>query len=311
MSGIASAAIMGGAALAGSIGSGLLAKSGADSASGSNSAAAANANLQLQQQRTENRSDLSPWTSTGTSAIGQIGALLGYGSLWNRGGNGATYNYETDPAAQGNAFAQLQSYLKGSGITAPTFTPINTVSSTFTADPSYAFRQAEGQKALERGAAARGKLLSGQQFKGLEDYNSNLASQEYGNWFQRWMAQNAYNWGGQKDQFGLQYGQYRDALGDVYSAAGMGQGAANSLAGQNSGLSTSGANALVGGAASAGQATMQGANSLASGIGSGINNALTAAYLGGAFTGNSSYSPEANVSGFLRGQGPAGPSGRY
>jgi hypothetical protein len=301
----------------GSIAGGLIGQGGANAAASGISNASSGANFQMMQQRKENRSDLSPWTSTGTSAIGQIGSLLGYGALWNRGGDGATYNYEQDPNAQKNALANLRGYVDASGVAAPTFTPINTISSTFTEDPSYQWRLGEGMKALDRSAASRGLLLSGAQAKGVSDYNQGLASTEYQNWLNNWMRQNAYNWGGQQAEYGMKYGQWRDALGDVFNAAGMGQGATNTLAGTNSGLSTAGGNALLSGAVSAGNATMQGANALASGIGSGINNAMTLGYMGwgGAnpiFGGrSSSYDPEANMSGLLRGGGPAGPSGRY
>ena len=61
--------------------------------------------------------------------------------------------------------------------------------STFTADPGYGFRMAEGQKALERSAAARGGLLSGSAMKGTLNYAQGLASQEYQNAFNRYTAQ--------------------------------------------------------------------------------------------------------------------------
>ena len=59
----------------------------------------------------------------------------------------------------------------------------------FTADPGYGFRLAEGQKALERSAAARGGLLSGSAMKGTLNYAQGLASQEYQNAFNRYTSQ--------------------------------------------------------------------------------------------------------------------------
>ena len=59
----------------------------------------------------------------------------------------------------------------------------------FTADPGYGFRLAEGQKALERSAAARGNLLSGATMKGTLNYGQGLASQEYQNAFNRYTAE--------------------------------------------------------------------------------------------------------------------------
>lgn len=61
----------------------------------------------------------------------------------------------------------------------------------FQADPGYAFRLAEGQKALERSAAARGGLLSGATLKGIERYGQDMASQEYTNAFNRYQAERA------------------------------------------------------------------------------------------------------------------------
>lgn len=49
-----------------------------------------------------------------------------------------------------------------------------------TQDPGYAFRLAEGQKALERSAAARGSTLGGAALKELTRYSQGVASQEYG-----------------------------------------------------------------------------------------------------------------------------------
>lgn len=54
----------------------------------------------------------------------------------------------------------------------------------FVKDPGYDFRMQEGQKALERSAAARGGLQSGGTMKALSKYGQDYASNEY---------QNAYN----------------------------------------------------------------------------------------------------------------------
>lgn len=59
----------------------------------------------------------------------------------------------------------------------------------FEVDPSYQFRKAEGAAGLEGSAAAGGSLLSGAALKSLNRYNSDLASQEYGNAWQRDQAQ--------------------------------------------------------------------------------------------------------------------------
>lgn len=58
-------------------------------------------------------------------------------------------------------------------------------------DPGYAFRLAEGQKALERSAAARGGLLSGSMLKGAQRYGQEMGSQEFANAYARAMQQRA------------------------------------------------------------------------------------------------------------------------
>ena len=52
-------------------------------------------------------------------------------------------------------------------------------------DPGYGFRLSEGMKALERGAAARGGLLSGNMLRGAQRYGQDLASQEFGSAYNR------------------------------------------------------------------------------------------------------------------------------
>lgn len=58
-------------------------------------------------------------------------------------------------------------------------------------DPGYGFRLAEGQKAIERSAAARGGLLSGRTLMGTQRFGQELASQEYQNAFARARQQRA------------------------------------------------------------------------------------------------------------------------
>lgn len=55
----------------------------------------------------------------------------------------------------------------------------------FQADPGYAFLRSEGLRGLERSAAARGGAFSGNALKALTQFNSGLADQSYGNWWNR------------------------------------------------------------------------------------------------------------------------------
>jgi hypothetical protein len=83
----------------------------------------------------------------------------------------------------------------------------------FQQDPGYAFRQAEGMKALERSAAARGNLLSGSTLKGVQRFGQDLASQEYQNAFNRFQTERAAR------------------LNPLQSLMGSGQSAANVMTG--------------------------------------------------------------------------------
>jgi hypothetical protein len=87
----------------------------------------------------------------------------------------------------------------------------------FQADPGYAFRLSEGQKALERSAAARGGLLSGGTGKALQRFGQEMGSQEYTNAFNRYQAER------------------QAKLNPLQSLTGMGQTTAQQLgtAGQN------------------------------------------------------------------------------
>jgi len=85
----------------------------------------------------------------------------------------------------------------------------------FEADPGYGFRMAEGMKALERSAAARGGLLSGSTLKGIQRYGQDLASQEYQNAFQRYQAERQ-----------ARYAPLQNLLASGQNAAGALSGAA-------------------------------------------------------------------------------------
>jgi len=87
----------------------------------------------------------------------------------------------------------------------------------YQADPGYAFRLSEGQKALDRQAAARGGLISGGALKAAQRYGQEMGSQEYTNAYNRF-----------RDTQSLR----RNALAGV---AGYGPTAAGSMstAGQN------------------------------------------------------------------------------
>lgn len=127
--------------------------------------------------------------------------------------------------------------------------------SQFQQDPGYAFRLSEGQKALDRSAAARGGLISGAALKAATRYGQDMGSQEYQNAFNRYQTE-------------------RNAqLNPLQSLAGIGQTATNTLgaAGQQYGQNVG--NAMInqgyaqGNALIAGQ---QGRQSMYGGIGTAL-----------------------------------------
>lgn len=130
----------------------------------------------------------------------------------------------------------------------------------FQQDPGYAFRMAEGMKALERSAAQRGGLLSGAQMKGIQRYGQDLASQEYQNAFTR-------------------YQREREArLNPLQSLAGIGQTSAQSLGGQAGSMGQNLGNLAMTGAATQAQGGLAAANVRASqygGMGSALGTALS------------------------------------
>lgn len=87
----------------------------------------------------------------------------------------------------------------------------------YQADPGYAFRLSEGQKALDRSAAARGGMISGSALKAAQRYGQDMASQEFGNAYNRF-----------RDTQGLR----RNALAGVTGFAPTAAGAMNA-SGQN------------------------------------------------------------------------------
>ena len=105
MAGIASAAIIGGLGLAGSLGAGLLGSGGAGRASGQAAAAGQQAYNAGTAQIDRNTSNASPYTAGGINALSTIGSLLGYGNLSNPGGEGGVYNFTGDPTGANYASA--------------------------------------------------------------------------------------------------------------------------------------------------------------------------------------------------------------
>lgn len=123
----------------------------------------------------------------------------------------------------------------------------------FQADPGYGFRMSEGMKALERGAAARGGLLSGATLKGVQRFGQDLASQEYQNAFNRYQAER------------------QARLGPLQSLAGVGQTTAQQLGQAGQQMASNVGEALTSGAAARASGYVGGANALTGALGTYLN----------------------------------------
>jgi hypothetical protein len=173
-----------------------------------------------------------PFRETGLAAQNRLADLLGISGRTDQPG----YGYGTQPFTM----AQYQ------------------------ADPGYGFRLKRGIDAMERTAAARGGLLSGNQLRGAMEFGQDLASQEYGNAFNRFQTERS------------------NILNPLQSLGGVGQTATNTLtnAAGNLGAGMAGAygnlgSALSANAINAGNARASGymgtANALSGAVGQGLN----------------------------------------
>lgn len=107
----------------------------------------------------------------------------------------------------------------------------------FEVDPSYDFRKQQGMDGLQSSAAASGGLLSGAALKALTGYNSNLASQEYGNAWQRNQAQKQQQFSVDSNLRNQDFGIFADGANRKFAAdsanAQMNQQNSQFNAGQN------------------------------------------------------------------------------
>ena len=201
-----SAAIVGGSLIAGYMSS----EATGNAADTQADAARSNAQLQKQsadeqlafqkQQYAENLARQEPWYQAGKTALSQLSAGTAAGGEFNG-----------------------------------KYTP-----SDLYADPSYAWRLSQGQKALENSAAARGIQFSGGTLAGVNEYAQNAASQEYQNAFNRYQTDvsNRYNrlagvaGTGQQavNQMGAAGSNYAGAAGGILSNMTSGVISANNAA---------------------------------------------------------------------------------
>jgi hypothetical protein len=157
------------------------------------------------------------------------------GMIGGSGQNANTRAYQAQAGAAdranavlGNAYTEQKGYLNPyldvgkqalGNLTNPNFMP---------QDPSYNFRMQEGQKAINAGLASRGLGSSGSALRALTKYGQDLASQEYGNAFNRNLQlagmgqQSATNLAGMGGQYGSNVSGNITGLGNAAAARDMG-----------------------------------------------------------------------------------------
>ena len=210
-------------------------------------AAAADRAAELQQQQFERQVELqAPFREAGLTAQNRLMTLLGLapqgvtgkGGLDGMGGS----LLGTPIGAAGDVTSpDFGRYARGFG------------AADFQADPGYAFRLAEGQKALDRQAAARGGLISGGALKAAQRYGQEMGSQEYTNAFNRYQTER------------------QAQLNPLQSLAGVGQTSSQQLGAAGQAMA-SGVGEAMGQAAQARASGYVGqANALSSALGTGLN----------------------------------------
>lgn len=223
-------------------------------------------NMFQQQQNNQ-----APWLNTGSSAVNQLAMMLGLNSQQNFDAQKyiqdnpytfASWRDGIEPI-KNTADSAYQDYLARfgqNGNNAYFNQPAGFGSMTkdfsygdFAADPGLQFRLEQGAKVLERSGAAKGMSLSGAQLKGLTDYNSGAASQEYGNAYSRFMNNRS------------------TKFNELASLAGLGQTANGQLGQMGMATSQTMGNNLIGASNMSGAAGLQGANAWTGALNSGAN----------------------------------------
>jgi hypothetical protein len=182
----------------GAIGGGLIASGGAKSAANTQAQAAADAQAAQERMFEKQIALQEPYRQGGLTAQNRLLTLLGLNP--NAGqpaaSGGTPRAYQTpygmiNVPAMGGAGAPATN---AQGIVVDPKSPDfgkyarDFGMQDFVQDPGYEFRLAEGQKAIERSAAARGGLQSGAALKAAARYGQDMGSQEYANAFNRYQT---------------------------------------------------------------------------------------------------------------------------
>jgi hypothetical protein len=232
-------------------GSALLGAYSSNKAAGAQRDAANQASALQQQQYDQTRADQAPFRQGGLEAQNRLMTLLGIGGRAPSTGSGGSV-----AGMIGNAVAD--SGLASGGINVDPNSPDygkyarDFGMSDFQADPGYAFRLSEGQKALDRSAAARGGMISGAALKAAGRYGQDMASQEFTNAFNRYQTNRS------------------NQLNPLQSLMGAGQSATNFVGSAGQNYATNAGNAY----GAAGQAAASGYMGQANAVGQGVSQYL-------------------------------------
>lgn len=129
-------------------------------------------------------------------------------------------------------------------------------------DPGFDFRMREGQRAIERAAAARGGALGGAAMRGAARYGQELASDEYGKAYQRKAGEYDRNF---SNAFNVFQANDTNRFNRLASLAGIGQTAALQMGQAQQSYANNVGQAAMATAAQRGDLATQAANARASG----------------------------------------------
>jgi hypothetical protein len=148
-------------------------------------------------QYDQTRADYAPYRSVGAGALGQLASLYGIGMPETKGDPDWTAYLRDNPDVAQNTFfasnpeehyyrhgrAEGRALPSTGGTAAVPGGAPNT--NAFFESPDYQFNLAQGQQAIDRSLAAQGRSLSGAGVKEGIRYASGMASNEFGNFYNR------------------------------------------------------------------------------------------------------------------------------
>ena len=225
----AGTAALGTAVLGGSLISAYASGDAADTAAQASGAASAASIAEQRRQYDLSRADYAPYLAAGTGAVNQLAAGLAPGGQF---ASATPFDFRYDQ---------------------------NT-------DPSTVFRFNQGREALERSAASRGGILSGEMLTNLTRFGQDMASQEYQNAFNRYVT-----------GFNANTGERNQLFNRYASASDKGQIAVGGVTAQGANMASNIGNAYMTSAANTGNAAMAAAGIRNSAYG-GVGNVLGRMY---------------------------------